>query len=295
MQMLPIPRKLVAALSLALLITPLSAHAWWEKGHRLVGRIATDHLTPEARRNVEALLGTESLADVASWADVYRPLETQTSGWHFVDMPADSDVYNRDRDCPVQPTVKLGSRSDVWRDCVTDRILFFEGRIADPKLDPIDRATALKYLVHFVGDIHQPLHATGVEVGGNTIPLTAFGLPGCSTSGKCNLHNIWDGYLIDHRSLTDAQYLERLENEIRKEKLVAGPNDPVAWTNESKVIADKAIVAKDTDIDEAYFNREIPIIDRQLELAGIRLASVLNAAFTAPPVEFHPIVPADTK
>ena len=76
--------------------------------------------------------------------------------------------------------------------------------IADAKLDPIDRATALKYLVHFVGDIHQPLHATGVEIGGNGIPVTAFGGTSCSTSGKCNLHNIWDGYLIDHRNLTDA-------------------------------------------------------------------------------------------
>jgi hypothetical protein len=292
MQTPPIARKIVAALTLALTMTPLTAHAWWEKGHKLVGNIATDHLTPIARRNVEALLGTESLADVASWADVYRPLESQTSGWHFTDVPGDSDVYNRDRDCPVQPGVKLGARNDVWRDCATDRILFFEKRIADPKLDPSDRAIALKYLVHFVGDIHQPLHASGVEIGGNTIPLTAFGSPSCSTGGKCNLHNIWDGYLIDHRNLTDAQYLARLEAEIRTTKLVAGSNDPVVWTNESKVISDKAIVPKNSEIDEAYFNREIPVIDRQLELAGLRLASLLNAAFTTPPVAFHP--PATT-
>ena len=287
MQPLPIARKMLAALTLTLLMTPLPAHAWWEKGHKLVARVAMDHLTPVARRNVEALLGTESLADVAGWADVYRPLELQTSGWHYTDVPADSDVYSRDRDCPVQPTVKPGARNDVWRDCATDRILFFQQRIADPKLDPIDRATALKYLVHFVGDIHQPLHATGVEMGGNGIVVTAFGSPGCSTSGKCNLHNIWDGYLIDHRNLTDAQYLERLEADIRSQKLVAGSNDPAVWTNESKVLADQALVPKNSDIDEAYFNREIPFIDRRLELAGLRLAQVLNAAFTAPPVPYH--------
>ena len=295
MQMLPVARKLVAALALGFLMTPPPAHAWWEKGHKLIARIATDHLTPVAKQNVEALLGTESLADVAAWADVYRPLESQTGGWHFVDIPADSDVYNRDRDCPVQPGVKIGARNDVWRDCATDRILFFEQRVADTKLDPTDRATALKYLVHFVGDIHQPMHATGVEIGGNTIPVTAFGSPSCSTSSKCNLHNIWDGYLIDHRNLTDAQYLARLEGDIRKEKLVAGTNDPAVWTNESKVIADQALVPKNSDIDEAYFNHNIPVIDRRLELAGLRLASVLNAAFTAPPVPFHPAVAPDSQ
>ena len=288
-------RKLLAALTLALLLTPSPAHAWWEKGHRLVGRIATDHLTPVARRNIAALLGTESLADVAAWADVYRPLETQTSGWHYVDIPGDSDVYSRDRDCPLQPTVKAGSRNDVWRDCVTDRILFFEARVGDKELDPADRAIALKYLVHFVGDIHQPLHATNVEVGGNLIPVTAFGSPGCSTSSKCNLHNIWDGYLIDHRRLTDAQYLARLESEIRTQKLTAGSTDPVVWTNESKVLADAAIVAKNADIDEAYFTREIPVIDRRLELAGLRLAAVLNAVFTSQPTAFHPQAARDSE
>lgn len=294
MQKLPTVRKVIAALTLGLFLAPLPAYAWWEKGHRLVGNVAADHLTPVARRNVKALLGTESLADVASWADVYRPLETQTSGWHFVDIPGDSDVYKRDRDCPVQPGVKPGARNDTWRDCVTDRILFFEGRVADTRLDPADRATALKYLVHFIGDIHQPFHASGVEAGGNGISVTAFGSPSCSTSGKCNLHNIWDGYLIDHRNLTDTQYLSRLESDIHREKLVAGTNDPVAWTNESKMLSDKALVAKDSNIDEAYFSREMPVIERQLELAGLRLAAVLNGIFTAPPAPFHPPASSDS-
>ena len=284
----PNARRMVAALTLALTLSPLPAHAWWEKGHRLVGQVASDHLTPIARRNVTALLGTETLGDVASWADVYRPLETQTSGWHFVDIPRDSDTYNRDRDCPVQPGVKPGARNDIWRDCATDRILFFEQRLADQKLDPVDRAIALKYLVHFIGDIHQPFHASGVEAGGNGIPVTAFGSPSCSTSGKCNLHNIWDGYLIDHRKLTDAEYLARLESDIRKQSIVAGSLDPVAWTDESKVLSDKALVEKNADIDDAYFNQQIPVIDRQLELAGLRLAAVLNGIFVAAPSVYHP-------
>ena len=285
---MPLLRKLTAVLTLAALTAPAPAYAWWEKGHRLVAEVAEDHLTPIARRNVRALLGTESLADVAAWADEYRPLETQTGPWHYTDLPAGSDTYDRNRDCPVQPTVKAGARNDVWRDCVTDRILFFEDRLRNGKLDPTDRALALKYLVHFVGDIHQPLHATGVAAGGNGISVTAFGSTSCSTSGKCNLHNIWDGYLIDHTALTEAQYRKRLEAAIRAGKLTAGSDDPVVWTVESKIAADEAMVPKDSNIDDAYNAHAIQVIDTRLELAGLRLASVLNSIFTAPPAPFHP-------
>ncbi len=281
-------RKAAAALTLAALTVPTPALAWWEKGHRLVAAIAEDHLTPVARRSVRALLGTESLADVSAWADEYRPLETQTGAWHYTDVAAGSDTYDRDRDCPVQPTVKVGARNDIWRDCVTDRILFFEDRLRNTKLDPVDRALALKYLVHFVGDVHQPLHATGVAAGGNAIAVTAFGSASCSTSGKCNLHNIWDGYLIDHTGLTEAQYRRRLESAIRAGKLTAGTDDPAVWTSESKKAADEAMVPKDSNIDEAYNARAIQVIDTRLELAGLRLASVLNSIFTAPPSTFHP-------
>ncbi len=281
-------RKFLAAVTLVALLAPLSANAWWEKGHRLVADVAWDHLTPVARQNVTSLLGTETMADVASWADVYRPLVAQTTGWHFVDMPADKTTYDRDRDCPTQPGVKAGSYNDKWRDCATDRILFFESRIADPKVDPSERAESLKFLIHFVGDIHQPLHATGVEQGGNTIPVTAFGSPSCSTSGKCNLHNIWDGHLIEHRNLRDPQYIEMLEAEIKANKVTVGSLNPADWTNESKAIADAVIVPKGADIDDAYYQRNIVVIDRQLELAGLRLAAVLNDVFKTPPVPFTP-------
>ncbi len=281
-------RKLLCLLVVVALLAPVSANAWWEKGHRLVAGIAWAHLTPVARENVKALLGTESMADVAAWADVDRPLETQTGNWHFTDIPGDKTTYDRDRDCPTQPGVKLGSYNDKVRDCATDRILFFEARIADPKLDPIDRATSLKFLIHLIGDIHQPFHASGVERGGNGIIVTAFGQPTCGSTAKCNLHAIWDGYLIDHAKLSDEDYLKYLEKDISKNPPTLGPNDPVLWTQESKVISDAAMVANNTNIDEEYYTANMPVIDQQLELAGVRLASVLNAAFTTPPVPFKP-------
>ena len=276
-------------LAAALLLTfaTSSAFAWGPQGHKLVALVATDHLTPTAKKNVKALLGSETLSDVASWADAYRPLETQTGPWHYVDLPPSGTTYDRDRDCPTQPSVKLGAPNDKWRDCVVDRILFFESRLADTKLDPADRATALKYLVHFVGDIHQPFHASGVEKGGNGIPVTEFGSEKCGAY-NCNLHSVWDSGLILHRKLDDDAYRKLLEAEIRKSKPDTGANDPALWAGQSKVLSDAALVPKNGTIDEAYFQKEIPVVDRQLELAGLRLASVLNGIFTAPPVKFTP-------
>lgn len=282
-------RKFIVALLLAATTTP--AWGWGSEGHRIVALVATDHLTPTARKNVKALLGAETLADIASWPDAYRPLETQTASWHYVDLPAGETTYDRDRDCPAQPGVKKGTANDKWRDCAVDRILFFEDRLADAKLDPPDRATALKYLVHFIGDLHQPFHASGVERGGNGIPVTEFGSDKCG-SYTCNLHSVWDSGLIQHRNLTESQYTALLERSIRKSNPVLGEDDPAQWASQSKILSDAALVPKNSDIDEAYFVKQIPIVDQQLELAGLRLASVLNGILTAAPTGFHPLVSA---
>ncbi len=282
---------LLAAVLLPCATAP--AHAWGPQGHKLVALVAMEHLTPVAKRNVRFLLGKETLADVASWPDVYRPLETQTGPWHYVDIPEGASGYDRNRDCPTQPGVKAGTGGDKWRDCVVDRILFFEGRIGDASLDPADRAVALKYLVHFVGDIHQPLHTTGIQKGGNGIHVSVFGNDTC---GKypCNLHSVWDSGLILHRQLDDAHYAALLNHEFASNPPAAQPDDPAAWANEGNALVPSLILPEGGTVDQAYFDREIPVVDRRLELAGLRLAAVLNRTFIAPPVTFKP-APTDTK
>ncbi len=278
-------RMLLVAVLLGAVSLP--ALAWGPEGHALAGLIAEDHLTFAARRNVKALLGAETLADVASWPDAYRPLETQTGPWHYVDIPEGTTTYVRDRDCPPQPGVKLGSPNDTWRDCVVDRILFFEQRLGDTALDPADRAVALKYLVHFVGDLHQPMHAMNLERGGNGINVVMFGSDKCGAH-DCNLHAVWDSGLISHRKLTEPEYRALLEEDIKQTHLQPGTSDPAMWASDSKKLADAAVLPKGGSVDEAYFNREIPVVDKQLELAGLRLAAALNAIFTGAPEKFHP-------
>ncbi|MDE1160939.1 MAG: S1/P1 nuclease [Acidobacteriaceae bacterium] len=268
-------RTLFAAALLLTLSAP--AWAWGRTGHRLVAEVAWDHLTPQAKAQVQALLGKESLGDVASWADGYLSGNRQTAFWHYVNIPP-SLTYNRDRDCQTQPGVTLGSHADKWRDCVVDRIPYNLERINDPSLDTADRAVALKFLVHLVGDEHQPFHAYGLGRGANDIPVTFFGEEK-SKWGHHELHEVWDDGLIDHAHHTDAEWLKRLEQQITDKHLEPGDGDSVAWAQESHDLADTALVLPGTNIDEAYYDKNIPIVETRLELAGIRLAKLLNTAF----------------
>jgi len=217
----PVTRSVAALLAVAIVASSSSLAAWGPQGHRLVARIAEARLTPVARQNVRWLLDTASLADIASWADAQVDELRQTGPWHYVNIPNAAAGYDRDRDCPRQPGVSSGSRADRWRDCIVDRILYSEEQLADVALDRVDRAVALKFLVHLVDDIHQPLHALADERGGNGIPVTLFGSATCgegSRAAPCNLDGIWDSGLIGRRRLSDERYLASLDGLVQRRR-----------------------------------------------------------------------------
>jgi hypothetical protein len=257
--------------------------AWGPQGHRLVAEVAWDHLTPEARASVQALLGPESLADVSSWADHYLVGNNQTFYWHFINIPPDAAGYDRDRDCLLQPGATRGSALDKWRDCAPERIDYNYQRVADSSLDKADRAVALKFLVHIVGDLHQPFHALGVGRGGNDVAVSVWGSPMCGTH-PCNLHAVWDEKLIDRRRLDDSAYLKLLEAEISAKNMVAGTGTSGDWAVESRDLGRAALVKPGTNIDEAYYQANIATVNQRLEQGGLRLAKLINAAFAAAPV-----------
>lgn len=274
-------KTVMSAAAVAIVIATSSVIGWSGQGHRLVGLIAAERLTPQARAEVRRLLDGHTLADVANWADTIRSDQQQTYGWHFLNIPPDASGYDRDRDCPRAGGVAEGSRSDRWRDCVVDRILFWEQRLADVKLDRADRATALKFLVHFVGDLHQPFHTLGVGRGGNDVNVRVFGDANCAEDGEkpfpCNLHAVWDGRLIARRNLDDRAYVARLQKLIADKRLGSQPaGTPAKWAEQSWRLAKEALVTPGANIDEAYYQRNIAVIDVQIALAGVRLAAVLN-------------------
>jgi hypothetical protein len=262
--------------------------AWSAQGHRLVALVATSHLTANARTNVAWLLDDAGLADVAAWADEYVADNRQTGAWHYVNIPSGATGYDRDRDCPRQPGVLAGSRADRWRDCVVDRIGYHRERLANPSIDRIDRATALKFLVHFVGDLHQPFHALSVARGGNDIPIVAFGSSTCTYSDgapySCNLHGVWDTSLIAQRGLSDRQYLDALSRQIDEHGWhTLATQTPADWAMESHALATKALLPPQGMVDDVYYRTYIALVDERLALGGLRLAALLNQSFTTTP------------
>src|SRR5437016_5035079 len=135
--------RLAIFLSL-LMASPL--FAWGPEGHSLVARLAAAHLTPKVSAKVQAILGPGvTMASVASWADQVRNQRRETAPWHFIDIPIDKPHLDMARDCPKEG-------------CVISKIEEFTKQLADPKLTPEQKREPLMFLIHFIGDMHQPLH-----------------------------------------------------------------------------------------------------------------------------------------
>ncbi|HBK46444.1 MAG TPA: endonuclease [Xanthomonadaceae bacterium] len=184
--------------ALALCFHSPQARAWGGQGHRLVARVADVQLTPQAHAEVERLLAGEpdpTLAGIASWADELRgndqDLGKRTARWHYVNLGEHDCAYDPPRDCPNG-------------DCVIEALKAQATLLADRSQPLAARRQALKFVVHLVGDIHQPMHAGYArDKGGNEFQLQ-FGGKGT------NLHSLWDSGMVNGLGLSDDAYLGRL-------------------------------------------------------------------------------------
>jgi hypothetical protein len=256
---------LFVSLCLAL---PHAALAWGASGHAIVAEIAQRRLEPGPSAKVKELLGGEvSLASIASWADDVRPRETETTNWHFVDIPYDASRYDPARDCQRSP---IG-------DCVIEAIARFRTILADASQSREARARALKFLVHFVGDIHQPLHCAhrNHDRGGNDVMVFFF-------DERVALHKVWDTSIIDRRVFNWGEYVRHLEEEWFPQQDAAklAKGGAIDWALESHALAVKVVYAipGDFNLGESYYKKALPVVDRQLAAAGVRLAKLLNEA-----------------
>jgi hypothetical protein len=256
------------------------AIAWGQEGHSAVAEIAQRRLSPQAAAMVARLLGRgHSLAAVASWADDVRNARPDTSRWHFVDMPLASDRYVPAEHCAPSPQ----------GDCVIAELDRLKTALRCGR-DANARREALKFAVHFVGDLHQPLHTVDEERGGNAIPVQVQ-LRGLVCSQACkaplasNFHAAWDSDLI-HAAVWDwGAYVDRLESgwlkspEARKRQAAGGT--PVDWAPEIHRAAQAVwdLLPPSRILDDDYFQKVLPTLDRQLGLAGLRLARFLNDAY----------------
>ena len=262
---LPLAAALTAALALTL-ATP-QAHAWGELGHRVVGHLAEARLSPSARAEVARLLAGEAeptLAGVANWADRLRDdppaddrdLGRRTSAWHYVNLTEDGCRYDAARDCPDG-------------NCVVGAIERQVAILRDRTQPAAARARALKFVVHFVGDVHQPLHAGDArDKGGNEFQVQFRG------EGS-NLHRVWDSGMLRASGHTEEDLVTRLRRNATRVSL----GTPAAWAEAScRVVAQDGFYPARRTLDEAYTRRWMPTVDAQLRTAGWRLAGVLNDA-----------------
>jgi S1/P1 Nuclease len=255
--------------AIAFLVPAPSAYSWGVQGHRIIADVAMDHLSHTARQNIQELLGDSDLASISTWADDIRNDRPETKPWHYVDIPSTADGYQAARDCPGD-------------NCVVARIHLFAQILGDANEPLAARQEALKFLVHFVGDLHQPFHAVADARGGNDVSLSVAGSQQCGDY-PCELHGVWDTELIHHAWLSENQYVAKVEAMISRRHMRAGADTPEQWADESLQIAKQAWVEPGVDIDEAYYERELPVLDRQLALAGLRLARMLNAELDQDP------------
>lgn len=180
-------KRTLTALSI-LLIWSSPAEAWGPNGHRIAGQIAENHLTDAARKGIAELVGRASLAQISTWADEIKsdPSWQHASPWHYINVPPGQ----------APETARRSSRGDV-----VEAIQRFEKVLRDRSAGKKERADALKFLVHLVADIHQPLHTGyGSDRGGNDIRVHWF-------DESTNLHSVWDEHLVEHHRLSFTEWV----------------------------------------------------------------------------------------
>lgn len=257
-------------------------HAWGPVGHQVVVRIALSQMTPEAQALVRDLLADEDPVEASNWADRVRSDRPNTYNWHFVDVPYGEHAYEPARDC----------RQTDSGDCVIAAIARERNDVVDRRLPGAARADALRFLLHFVGDLHQPLHAIdNHDRGGNDVLVAVDGYtPPPDRTYPLNLHGVWDSVLIEQRGLDAAAYADLLIERLLIEPLRDPDSiDVVAWALEGHDLAERYVYAYPgfspagppegvVPLDGTYQRIGQAVIDRQLVRAGVRLARVLDEA-----------------
>lgn len=300
-----------AAVALAMAGAPGPARAWGNDGHRTIALIALKHLTPKARGEVERLLAAASDPPVASaiearatWADLYRDSDENgakvryeaTRRWHFVNI--DVDTPDLKVACYGDGAFPAGTPASQGpaEDCIVRKIDQFRGELADATKPDAERTLALMFLLHLVGDLHQPLHAAErqKDQGGNLVYVVA-----ATAKYGDRLHSYWDNRTVSRLGSSPQLIADALDQDITPELQASWTMsaDPRDWAMESFGIA-KALAydvpAKTEKCPVPGYNKTtMETCHRlapgypeaatgqarlQLQRAGVRLADILNKA-----------------
>ena len=279
-----------AAAALALIV-PAPAFAWGYEGHQVIADIARDLLTPAVRAKVDALLATDTdtltahdMAGEATWADAFRSAgHRETASWHFVDIElAKPDLTSA---CFDFPPAGGPASAGPAQDCVVDKVEEFEAELRNPRTPAPERLLAFKFLLHFVGDLHQPLHASDNQDRGGNCVRAALGGPRTT-----NLHAYWDTTVVQALGTDPQAVASALEAQITPaERRVWEAGDPRNWAMEAFGVAKNVVYtagsrsgcdseAAPVTLPPSYPAQAQAAAALQLKRAGVRLALELNRA-----------------
>jgi len=290
--------RIIASL-LVFIATPLlglhPAFGWGQNGHRITAEIAEKNLSPRATEAVSSIIGDEKLAEIATWPDDIRSVNNWdfSQPWHFLSIDDDEQWENLKRDPNGDVISALEELEAFLSNPDKDRIVLsgtVEGKGADKgkqihQQQEIGKREALAFYVHFVADIHQPLHVGRREdFGGNKIAVTWFG-------ENTNLHTVWDEAIIESTNLSYTELADFLNRVLLKQQEVEVASAYVDWAKESKQIRSAVYdfgeqkeswylnVADPPVLKYVYRYHKLPIIHQRLAQGGIRLAAKLNEIF----------------
>ncbi|MEP6911221.1 MAG: S1/P1 nuclease [bacterium] len=294
------PSSYILLTIVIVVLLPVQTVAWGNKGHQVIARIAMTRLSPSAREAIAQLLGEQNqqsqkadtgpgatLESVSTWADQIKSQRPETKSWHFVAIPLSGSRYSRLKDCGKAET------------CIIDAIGQQITILKDNNRDSTERAEALKFLVHLIGDLHQPFHVTT-----NTNPQDQAGylVRVTSLSGRSTrLLEVWDNDLVEYdlrqyKSVADyaAQIIKKdsgvSTNKSKQGSFISTQGSVTDWaleahslawgayyhTNGEFMVADQN---RSWQLDQRYYDRNVPVVEGQLVRAGVRLAKILNDIF----------------
>ena len=271
-------RLFVTAAAAAIALIPSPALAWGKTGHRVVAAIADAQLSGLARAHIKEILGSaESLDEAANWPDEMRSAPTQfwqktATPWHYVTL--NGVLYDH-----------APSEGDAL-----EALQRYTATLRDPNASLADKQLALRFIVHLVGDLHQPLHVGKCcDKGGNEVKVKWFGR-------DLNLHSVWDSALVDEEQLSFTEMTAKLQRHTSNDDVIAWWDiNPRDWISESAQIRETLYPATPPkgakskkgepavpELSYAYVYKFTPLMEQRLKQAGVRLAAYLNAIYAEP-------------
>ncbi|MBH0072030.1 MULTISPECIES: S1/P1 nuclease [Pseudoalteromonas] len=245
-----------------------NAHAWGQNGHRIIAKIAESHLSETTKTKLLPLLNNESLAQVSTWPDEMRSApgefwQRKSSRWHYINTSANKPI-------------SLNHSHTKNKESVTNILegIHYSIKVLQDEQSSLDaKQFSLRFLVHLVGDSHQPFHAGRADDrGGNNIKVKHFGQ-------ETNLHSLWDSKLIEGENLSYTEFADFINT--NNQTLISEylTSTPTSWLVESNNLAESIYNKNETNISYSYIFDHMPIIKTRLQQGGIRLAGLLNSLF----------------